>query len=161
MPNPKKPIQKKMLSRTARKCREIPKSTASALTAAPRLPRGMSKAAAAEWKSLMPMVIELGTISGADLRAFELLCVTLATATEAEETIKQEGLTVSAASGGTKAHPAIKVMECARSQAANLLRDFGLTPKSRAYVAPAGRSAKGNPFDEFDGGNRFEKNRRS
>ena len=110
----------------------------------------MSEAARDEWKRLAPIVVDLGTLSRADLRGFELLCSILGTAADAESVIKSEGMTFATA-GGVCAHPACKLLETARAQAARLLEQFGLTPKARNYVGQAKQAAtetekRGNYF---------------
>lgn len=107
-------------------------------------PATAADAARHEWERLAPIVAELGTVSAADLRAFELLCCTLATAGEAEATVRQEGMTMPTGGGGVRSHPAVKVMEQARAQAARLLAEFGLTPRGRNYVS---RAPVANPSD--------------
>lgn len=125
---------------TMRGGRTTPATAANALAAMPPPPEHLPDAASREWKRLAPIVAELGTVSAADLRAFELLCSTLATASDAEAAVRAEGMTMPTGGGGVRSHPAVKVMETARAQAARLLEQFGLTPKARNYVsrAPAG-----------------------
>lgn len=110
-------------------------AAASVLKETPVAPAHLSAGASKEWAALAPVAISLGTLRPADLRAFELLCDMLATATEAAEIMRKEGMTLSTGSGGTRAHPAASVMKEARGQAARLLAEFGLTPKGRNYVA--------------------------
>ena len=97
----------------------------------------MTKEAAAEWKRLAPKAHKLGTLTTVDLVAFELLVNTLAMEVSARQTLADEGLTVVAANGGEKSHPAISVMTSARSAAIRMLGDFGLTPRGRMSVEPA------------------------
>src|SRR4029453_7116368 len=78
--------------------------------------------------------VELGTLTSADLRALELLAEVLAAEAELRELLKSEGMTIPGAEGNTKAHPACKLLESTRNQAARLLADFGLTPKGRQGV---------------------------
>lgn len=80
--------------------------------------------------------VGIGTLTQADLRAFELLAVTLAAEAEAREVIQREGLTVLTADGGRKPHPAVRIAETARAQAARLLSGFGLCPKGRQSLDP-------------------------
>lgn len=104
------------------------------LKRAPPPPAHLSDRAAAEWRRLARVCVDLWTLTTADLRAFELLCNTLAMESEAREALAREGLTLAAGSGGRKAHPAVKVAESARNQAARLLADFGMTPRGRKSV---------------------------
>jgi P27 family predicted phage terminase small subunit len=130
----------------ARNGRNAPATAADALATIPPPPKHLPAAASGEWMRLAPIVESLGTISSADLRAFELLCSTLATASDAETAVKKEGMTMPTNGGGVRSHPAVKVMETARAQAARLLEQFGLTPKARNYVsrAPTGAGSEGD-----------------
>ncbi len=98
----------------------------------PPPPDGMSEQAASEWLSLAPVAHELGVLSEADVRAFRLLCETLATATEAGKTLDSDGLLIEGLGGAKKHHPAIKVLENARQQSTRLFAEFGMTPKARS-----------------------------
>lgn len=142
MPRNRLPDTIKATQGTLRKCRTVPAVAAEALTTIPPPPRHLPTAASGEWKRLAPVVESLGTVSAADLRAFELLCSTLATAADAEAKVRDEGMTMPTSGGGIRSHPAIRVMETARGQAARLLEQFGLTPKARNYVSRAQPGAK-------------------
>jgi P27 family predicted phage terminase small subunit len=78
----------------------------------------------------------VGTLTAADLRALEILAVTLAAEAEARDAISLEGLTIRTADGGRKPHPAVRIAETARAQAARLLGDFGLLPRGRQSLDP-------------------------
>jgi P27 family predicted phage terminase small subunit len=131
----------KRLSNTAKLARGTfrpdrkPKPTAlDRLKTAPRAPATLSDRAKVEWGPLARACVELGVLTGADLRALELLAETLATEAELREILKTEGLTIAGAGENSKAHPACKLLESTRNQAARLLADFGLTPKGRLGV---------------------------
>lgn len=107
----------------------------------PKPPAGLDPAAAAEWKRLAPLLVEVGTLTAADLRALQLLAETLASAAHLAETVKREGYTVPGAAGGVKSHPCLVALAQARAQAARLLGDFGLTPRGRGSVDQAPEAA--------------------
>ena len=113
----------------------------------PKPPAGLDPAAAAEWKRLAPLLVEVGTLTAADLRALQLLAETLASAAHLAETVKREGYTVPGAAGGVKSHPCLVALAQARAQAARLLGDFGLTPRGRGGVdqAPGGDDHDDDP----------------
>jgi len=94
-------------------------------------------------------MVLIGRLTGADLRALELLCETLASEGEARAVVAREGFTVPTADGGQKPHPAVRIMETARNQAHRLLADFGLTPKGRQAVDTTPPPDPDNPFAEF------------
>ncbi|HLY57762.1 MAG TPA: phage terminase small subunit P27 family [Stellaceae bacterium] len=100
----------------------------------PKPPKTLSYDAKLEWRKLAPAAFKVGTLRAPDVRGFELLCETLARARRAQALIDAEGMTVSTGEGGMKTHPAVRILEVATAQAAQLLRDFGLTPKGRQGV---------------------------
>src|SRR5918997_6578414 len=116
------------------------------LDEAPEPPAHLSARAAAEWRRLAPVAAELGSLTEADLRGFELLAETLATEAEARAAVEREGHAVPTAGGGRKPHPAVRVMETARAQAARLLAEFGLTPKGRRGLDPPPRGDEESDF---------------
>ena len=103
----------------------------------PPPPEALSECACTFWKVLAAETVAMSVLTTADLTALALLCETQATASELEQTIREEGFTVSTGTGGKKAHPALKSLESTRNCAARLLAEFGLTPKSRKYVEKA------------------------
>lgn len=134
MPARRRNSRARRLLGTTKRARPPKRDLAGRLTRAVEPPAHLNERQASEWRALMPAVVALGTISRADLRAFELLCVTLAAETEAREAIQRDGMTIEAGSGGKKAHPALKAAETARMQAKQLLESFGLTPKGRQSI---------------------------
>lgn len=114
-----------------------PAAAGDRLTVAPRPPRSLSRAAAAEWRALAPVLVDTGVLTRADLRGLQLLAETLASASELAEVVRVEGTTITGSSGATKAHPALTAIATARAQAHRLLADFGLTPRARGGVDPA------------------------
>jgi P27 family predicted phage terminase small subunit len=104
---------------------------AAPLAEAPAPPADLSAQAAAEWRRLGPAAVAPGTLAGADLRGFELLCDTLATEAAARAVVGREGHAVPTAGDGWTTRPQVRAMETARAQAARLLAEFGLTPRGR------------------------------
>ncbi len=148
--------QTKRLRGTLRDDRKPKLDVAARLRTAPPAPKHLSPRAKEEWRRVAPAVIGLGTLTTADLRAFELLAQTLATATEATELLAVSGLSCATADGGLKPHPCVRILETARTQAKALLADFGLTPRGRQSIDihPFGDGtpnpfAKLGRFDEF------------
>ena len=56
---------------------------------------------------------------------------------------------IEAATGGRKAHPALKALETTRNAAVRLMAEFGLSPKARKYVSKAPGPMKDNPFAKY------------
>lgn len=79
----------------------------------------------------------------ADLRALQLLCECLATATALEDVMMEDGPLIDAGNGGKTAHPGIKLLESSRKQAHLLMQDFALVPRYRGSVDRAKEYAGG------------------
>jgi len=149
MPAHRKSRAAKLLTSTDRPDRRTRAPESGRLNVAPEPPATLSAGAAAEWRELAPAAVWLGTLAGTDLRAFALLTETLATEAAARAELAIGGMTVAMAGdgGGRKSHPAVRIMETARTQATRLLAEFGLTPRGRAGVdtAPMGSPARATP----------------
>jgi len=124
----------KLISGTARRDRQSRSHAGERLVSPPGPPEHLSDRAAAEWRRLARELVEAGSLTGADLRALELLAETLALEAEMRALILAEGATIPAGEGGKKGHPALKLATEARAQAIRLLESFGLTPSSRHRV---------------------------
>jgi P27 family predicted phage terminase small subunit len=147
MANPKLTKEQKQLRGSYKASRDKPTIKASqALQDPPDPPDTLSTGARQEWLKLVPVAVELQTITRADLRAFELLCETNASVNELQAVVASEGLLIPAANGGKKANPAQRSLETARNQAHRLLCEFGLTPKSRNHVPKAEQPRKSGAF---------------
>jgi P27 family predicted phage terminase small subunit len=150
MPAQRTTTAQKRVRGTLRNDRARPLEPGARLLRTPPPPASLSEGAAEEWKRLAPVATKLGTLTAADLRAFELCCEMLATERRARSVVDREGLAVPTADGGRKGHPAVKVMETARAQAARLLGDFGLVPRGRMSIDPAPPpELAGDPAERF------------
>jgi phage terminase small subunit len=98
---------------------------AAALTKAPSAPKRLSTYAKAEWKRVLPVLIERGIITAGDLAGIENYCAAVGAANQIAEqmsTLPVPDLKL----GGLQ----IRYMQTARQLAA----EYGLTPTSRARV---------------------------
>lgn len=146
----KLPTETKQFQRTHRPSRDRQGLEAGArLTEVPEPPENLFAGAAEHWRELAPLLVGLELLTAADLPALKLTCKTLATVDALESCIQSEGFTIEAATGGRKAHPALKALETQRNAAARLLSDFGLSPKSRKFVSPAPERRADNPFTKL------------
>jgi len=138
MANPKLTRDLKLRKGTYQPCRDKPTITArQALQKPAEPPDTLTTGARKEWLALMPVSVEVQTITRADLRAFEQLCEVLNTVSELQALVKAEGHLIPAANGGQKANPIVRSLETARNQSLRLLEQFGLTPKSRNHIEKA------------------------
>ena len=127
-------LDTKVIRGTNRPDREYTPFSLVRLESAPPPPPYLSERAQVEWIRLAAVCVELGCLTGADLRALALLAECLAEETALRQLLQQEGMCIPGAGSTRKGHPATKLLESARSQAMRLLESFGLTPRSRGSV---------------------------
>ena len=116
----------------------------------PPPPGTLSEIARAVWEDVAAETVALGILTSADLPMLALLAETSATVSELEQTIREEGFTVSTGAGGRKAHPALKALETTRGAVTRLLKEFGLSPLSRKFVEKAPGPSGYDPLDHLD-----------
>jgi P27 family predicted phage terminase small subunit len=148
MPAERKSAARKRLQGTARADRQPHADYASRLRELPPAPRSLPPDARRIWRNLAAITVGLGVLTAADLPLLELLVVTIGAEAHARATLKADGLTIGAGSGGRKKHPAAAIAETARSQALTMMREFGLSPKARQSVDTA-PPPQINPFTRF------------
>ncbi len=112
-----------------------------AVRTVPRPPAWLSKDAAAEWKRVLPLLVERRILTTADLGSLENYCAAIGQVREAERHIQQHGIVFEAfketadgstVSLGMKRNPAVGVQTSAMTLARLLAAELGLTPVSRS-----------------------------
>jgi len=141
MVNPRTPERLKKLRGTNRADRDKPPAAGERIVAVPEAPDSLSHGARTEWKALAPILVEIGTLCQADLRALTQLCETLSAQVELQAIVAKEGFLIKTGGDGFKANPAQKFLETARTQAMRLYSEFGITPRSRASVSQVPEAA--------------------
>jgi len=116
-----------------RKPSSVAISTSAALSA-PKPPSWLSRDAKAEWKRVIPLLIERRILTEADMATFANYCLQIGRIIEAQRTIDAEGMFFDGTSG-PKRHPAVGVQNDAATQARQLAAELGLTPVSRSRPA--------------------------
>ena len=106
----------------------------SPLVAVPPPPGHLDGDAAQEWRRGAATAVALGSLRACDLPALALLAETLGLAWAAQRALLAEGFAIATAAGNPKGNPAARVLAEARQHAAQMLKDFGLTPSSRGQV---------------------------
>ena len=91
--------------------------------------------AAQEWRRVAAAAVAFGCLRACDLPALAPLAATLGLARAAQRALLAEGFAIATAAGNPKGNPAARVLAEARQHAAQMLKDFGLTPGSRGQVA--------------------------
>lgn len=118
----------------------------------PKMPKTLTPAAKKEWRRILPLLMERGSLSKADSTALALYCETFARWQEAQQELSTHGLVVITTvhdKHGTavtvrKANPALKIAENAERSLRAFLREFGMTPGSREKITPAKKSEDGD-----------------
>ncbi|MDX0538478.1 phage terminase small subunit P27 family [Sinorhizobium medicae] len=100
----------------------------NALTKAPAAPKQLSAYARAEWKRIMPGLIERGIITRGDLGGVEDYCRARGLVRELEDTLRSSG----------DIDPKLcRLQDKAMQTARQLAAEYGLSPVSRARVGSA------------------------
>jgi P27 family predicted phage terminase small subunit len=124
------------------------KSTLSA--GQPKMPTHLSKAAKAEWRRLVPLLLERGSLTDADSAVLSIYAENYSRWLAAKADVEANGLTIvisvldkhGVAVTTRKTNPALRTLEnCERSLRA-FLREFGMTPATRERILPAQEQPK-------------------
>jgi P27 family predicted phage terminase small subunit len=116
----------------------------------PKMPTHLSKAGKAEWRRLVPLLCERGSLTDADSAVLSIYAETYSRWLAAKADVEQNGLTITvsvldkhgAAVTSRRTNPALRTLEnCERSLRA-FLREFGMTPATRERILPAQEQPK-------------------
>jgi P27 family predicted phage terminase small subunit len=102
-----------------------------AVRAVPTPPSWLSKEAKAEWRRVMPLLIERKILTDADMGSVENYCVAIGQVRQMERTLATDGHVIET-TRGLRAHPAAKLQADAMTRARLLAAELGLTPVSRS-----------------------------
>lgn len=125
---------------------------------APTMPENLPELAQAEWKSIVPELMQLGVLSSIDGKALAAYCYCFSRWIEAENEIADRGIlieeTIYNKDGEEvgyriKRNPAIPVVNEALRQMKSFLIEFGLSPASRSRLKIEKPAADVDPFDAF------------
>ncbi|MGE3247962.1 MAG: phage terminase small subunit P27 family [Beijerinckiaceae bacterium] len=97
-------------------------------------PEWLPKEARSEWRRVLPILVDRGVLSEADLATFANYCAAVGLTIRAQKQLDAEGLTFDSPTG-RKRHPAAGIVNEAMTQARQLAAELGLTPVSRARPA--------------------------
>jgi P27 family predicted phage terminase small subunit len=122
----------------------------------PPIPAWASKAARKHWHQISPWLNEVGLLTRLDQTALALLCEALGDFLCARDIVDEEAkpegsvrFITTTDKGNVIQHPAVGVMNKAHERLMKLLREFGMTPSSRAGLAIAGREVEDPMTDLF------------
>ena len=106
----------------------------SGLAAIPRPPAWLGKDAKAEWRKVVPLLVERRILTDGDLGTVANYCNAIAIACQANRELSK-GLTFETAAGMVKRHPAAGIVAEFAGLALRLAAELGLTPVSRSRPA--------------------------
>lgn len=143
--------------------RPLNKNEPAAPARDPVMPKGLSAAAAREWKAILPELRQLGVLSTIDGKALAAYCHAYARWMEAEREVKRLGIVVeepimhfdretgeSELDGYRyKKNPAVTISETAMKIMKSFLVEFGMTPSSRSRVHIEKPAAEADPLEQF------------
>ena len=115
----------------------------------PEPPEWIGESAAAEWRRIMPDLVERGRISDADLGAVEAFCLAMGTVRDMQKMITAEGAVINDLKRGPRKHPAIAIQADAMTRARLLASELGLTPVSRQRPGIRNASQTGGNDDDL------------
>lgn len=120
--------------------------TESEMSAAtPRMPSHLGVEARKEWRRVLPMLLDRGSLTEGDATALALYAETFARWCAAKKEIVERGLTLEttvldkhgSAVTTRKVNPALRIAENCERSLRSFLRELGLTPATRERVLPA------------------------
>lgn len=100
----------------------------------PSAPGWLSKDGKAEWRRVVPILVERRILTRADLGSLENYCVAIGQVREMERHLQGHGHVVEV-EGVMKRNPAVGIQSDAMTRARLLAAELGLTPVSRSRPA--------------------------
>jgi P27 family predicted phage terminase small subunit len=102
----------------------------------PAAPEHLDAVAMKEWNRIAPLLLKSRLLSGIDGAALGAYCTAYSRWAQAERMLQKTGLLVKAPSGYPIISPYVSISNKAMSQMTKMLVEFGMSPSSRARVAP-------------------------
>jgi P27 family predicted phage terminase small subunit len=100
----------------------------------PPPPKHLGKIAAAKWRSIMPILSQLGTLAESDLTLVEMFCACYGRWREAESKVESMGGMVLAVKGGSYESPWVSLAKRFIEISIKLTQELGLSPTARAKI---------------------------
>lgn len=123
----------------------------------PQMPKGLGKVAAAEWRSIVPDLIQLGVLTKVDGKALAAYCHAFARWFQAEREVERHGIIVEepillmgeeTGFVRLKKNPACNVSETAMKIMKSFLVEFGMTPAARSRVR-IDKPKEADPLEDY------------
>jgi P27 family predicted phage terminase small subunit len=108
------------------------------------MPEHLSVEAKREWRKVLPLLLERGSLTQADASVVSLYCECFARWLEAKRDVEQHGLVVTVTTldkrgeqvQNRKQNPALRIAQDCERSLRTYLRELGLTPAARERVLP-------------------------
>lgn len=117
---------------------------------APKCPAWLGRQAKAEWKRVVPMLLECRVLTRLDRSALAAYCDAYQAWYDAARAVKREGVTFESPNGHVCVRPEVSIRDKSRDAMVKYLQQFGMSPSSRRRVAAI------RPADEDQGGEWWE-----
>ncbi len=118
---------------------------------APDKPKGMGRLASKEWDRILPILLSMRVMTPADMAALQAYCMSYERWIQAEKEIQKTSPIIHVIEGRRsipKVNPLVRVSNLAVDTMYKFLREFGLTPSSRAGLKITRREEK-NSWESF------------
>lgn len=142
------PTQLKLIQGTLQNCRTNKNEPMPPVTV-PKRPKHLSKAAAAEWNRMAPVLVDMGLLSGLDSACLAGYCELYARWQKAEQEIQTGGEVVATPNGSLQVSPWVSIAHRSMVEMRKFLAEFGLSPASRSKVTAIPAKKEPNKFDRF------------
>lgn len=142
------PTAIKKLRGTARKDRENPAEPQPEV-GRPACPKWLDGEAKAEWRRVVPLLLELRVLSKQDRAMLAVYCQAWSRWRAAEGVIAREGLTFVTESGFIAKHPAVTIAAESMRIMEKAAQHFGMTPSSRSRVSQTPAPPEKDPAEEL------------
>lgn len=96
------------------------------------------KYARKEWKTLGTILLHVGVLTEGDYDALAIYCKLFSRWYQAEQKVREKGLTTTSAKGVIATRPEVKIAQETVKLMKEYLKEFGLTPASRSTIKAIG-----------------------
>ena len=102
----------------------------------PTCPSWLDKEAKAEWRRVVNDLFDAGLLRNVDKTALASYCQLYSTWKEASLLVQEKGLIIKTTNGNIIPSPALGIANVAQRDMMKALKEFGMTPSSRARLEP-------------------------
>jgi P27 family predicted phage terminase small subunit len=115
----------------------------------PAVPKGLSKAAKAEWLRLQPLLTVRGTLTVENTPLLETYCAAMALIQDCDKELAKGKLVIKAGNGVPRPHPLLGARNRAAATALQLAKRLGIIGDGTAPAQPKGGAADGDAYSKL------------